>query len=386
MKNKITCITLILSIIAATTAYASVAGTDRLPQIDSTAVLSVEAGNVFTLEQAIEHALEHNKELKGIVGDIKKANIALKNARDAKRMLGKTKDFPMVRDYDITERAMNGYFVMQAEQVVELLGRQKEQTAEKLKYDIEKLFYDIQLTKKRAKCTEEGIQRLEKQLEVEKLKIELGMSMDFVLNMVNIQKLTLENQLNTLNYALDGYYALLRSKLDIAPSESINIAEQPLEYTEYTHKDSSEAYKLALEKRFDAFALKQRTDLLEFDFDLVSKYYTRGFKTYDNVKIDLAKAKNDYDAFQKGIEDSLKLLREDIEIKQLDYKNKKSALETGEFNFRIAWLKYNLGVISKLELQDERLKLMNLVTDEMSALQNYILAVKLYEISYGCGY
>lgn len=349
---------------------------------ESESAVKTDSKRVFTLQEAIEYALEHNKELRDAEEDIKKAKVALDSAQESRRAEEKS-DFRM-KGYE-GDRLLGGYYEKQAEQGIELLTKQKEQKKESLKYDLEKLFYDIKTTKDKAEYIRESIKRMEQQIAIEELKINLNMSTQLVLDTVKLQKDALVNQLSNLEYALAGYYTALKTKLGIDPLAEVEITPVSTTYAEYVPKDIEEAYKSALENNISILAAKQRVELLELDLEIVKKYYTLGFKTYRDNEIDLRKARDDYDILQKTTRDQLKLLFDDIAIKKSEYLNKKEALAKAEFNYKIAQLKFLLGLISRISLMDEHLSLMNSRIEEETALQKYILSARMYELSYAHG-
>lgn len=350
----------------------------------SESAVKTDSKRVFTLQEAIEYALEHNKELRDAEEDIKKAKVALDSAQESRRAMERRRDIPLPRGYE-GDRSLNGYYVKQAEQGIELLTKQKEQKKESLKYDLEKLFYDIKTTKDKAEYIRESIKRMEQQIAIEELKINLNMSTQLVLDTVKLQKDALVNQLSNLEYALAGYYTALKTKLGIDPLAEVEITPVSTTYAEYVPKDIEEAYKSALENNISILAAKQRVELLELDLEIVKKYYTLGFKTYRDNEIDLRKTRDDYDILQKTTRDQLKLLFDDIAIKKSEYLNKKEALAKAEFNYKIAQLKFLLGLISRISLVDEQLSLMNSRIEEETALQKYILSTRMYELSYAHG-
>lgn len=347
--------------------------------------VETDSKRVFTLQEAIEYALKHNKDLRDAEEDIKKANAGLNSAKEMQRDMERSKDIALPRGYT-GDRALNGYYVKQAEQGIELLTKQKEQKKENLKYDLEKLFYDIKATKDKADYIKESIKRMERQIAIEELKISLNMSTQLVLDSVKLQKDALVNQLSNLEYALAGYYNALKMKLDIDPLTEVEITPASMTYAEYTPKDVEEAYKSALENNISILAAKQKVELLELDFKILKTYYTAGFKQYTDTESDLKKARDDYDVLQNATREQLKLLSDDIGIKKSEYLNKKEALAKAEFNYKIAQLKFLLGLISRISLMDEQLSLMNSRIEEETALQNYILSAKMYELSCGYGY
>lgn len=340
----------------------------------STNVTAAE-GNTLTLTQAKELALKNSPEIKKIEISQKLADIEEREAHlayeEARAMYVYTRGAVQAKaQMDAAKKMYDA-----AKYANEDLKKTAKNVALKLEYGVEKLYLNMLNLKSSIKIAESNLKRLKDLLEIERSKLEMGLSTVLQVENVIQQVRNIERQLKELN---DNYESLkwqLNRQIGRAPTSNIVLAPvefRPVEYGDNLNSSTESALKalLALEQFNRTIDDKKR--------EIEHKKFTESDKV-ERLEIEILDIESSIDDSQfqvnysvKNCWDKLYLARENIVNSQAKYDSAKKEYDFTE-------LRYNLGMIAKIELDGALLLLEQAAVGlEQAAYDYYLAARELY--------
>lgn len=336
----------------------------------------------LSLEDAINMALLNNPQVEAADGAIKSAELSLQLAKDKK------KDFDQLSKYvtvavNISEGLetgylKHGYYTDAATVGLELETMEKDKVIAAISCDVTEKYYNVKLMEKLVEIAKTGLQiALDNQSVVVK-NFELGYVSQ--LEVTNVENAVLKAQHSVENY--ERNLSLAQNSLKI--SLLIDDKDCTLILTDEIHlpeipENADEKINAAIKTRYDCTALEKSYDLAARYFEITDYYVSTSTAAYHSAYSDYLNAKYTYENSTKLIalglkseyasiltaKDNVTACENDLKIKQIEYESAK--------------IKYDMGLITNLELTQAMAELDSAKVQLQNAQVTYLLAVLKFD-------
>ncbi|WP_427337860.1 TolC family protein [Caloranaerobacter sp. DY30410] len=352
----------------------------------------------FNLQQAVDYALKHNRNILIQDLNVKKAELFYK--KEMKR-LDKYEDYKEeLKNMTPEEKALlPGETPMQimeqkkidmgvAKRAIELNFQiakwNKEIKQNEIKYDVEKAYYDLMQAEKSMEIAKESLELAKKQYEQSKKMFELGL-------LSNQELLEMEcavSQAQTAYTSAQMNYQFQRVNFNNILGLPLN-QEVKLDGTVQYEKHDEINLEDSIEEAFKNNAMlkvaKEKTELTKLVFKAAEAIYPKNTYKYKEYEIELEEAIKNLETVEKGIEMEvrmayLKLLTAEKQIKTCEMTVKKS-----EEALRLAMLSYEAGQKTPNDVTKARIELMKAKNDLANQIYNYNIALLDFKYSIGLG-
>lgn len=348
----------------------------------STADETREADKVmeFTLEKAVNYALENNKSVEIADINIEKSQFALSRT---KKTTDQMEEIPIVTDLEVL-KWQKGYYDKASGMAKLLAQKSKEKLIEGLKFSVQKSYYDVLLAQEIVQIEKANLERAENQLEIVKTKFNLG-------NVTKLDVLTAESDVmnSRIKYedAVDDlkYKKMNFNKVLGLPLDTDVILTDELKYIPLDEIDLEEKIKTALENRFEIIEAKEAYELEKINFETTTTYFTSNTNKYKEAEYDLKTSEYNLEQAKKEIELSVRKAYLDLVQGERNLKILEKNLEIAQEAYRIANLTYEAGLSTLTDVTDARNRLNQAELGYTQALCGYNLAKTIFNGSYGIG-
>ncbi len=333
---------------------------------------------ILTLEEAIHMALTNSQQL--VACEVKKdaAETSLSVAKTEQRNAKKS---PFVVNELIYVK--NGYAVAAQEMQIRLADAEYQQIKNRISYQVTEKYYTIKLAEQLVAIHQNGVEMAKENQQIVSTQFSLGMVSELEVANAEIQvkrtALALEDALRNLALAKEDFKIALGidgacdfSLTDIITSE------------EYQPEVATDIPK-ALQTRYDVLALKELAMLDELYFTITQKITAENTADYKNAESTYLQSKYNYDSNSRLIGLSIQASGNNIASTKGNLEIAEMALNVKQREYDTAKLKFEMGMITNLELVKVQTELLSAQTELESAKLSYKLAVEKYqyEITYG---
>ncbi len=335
----------------------------------------------LTLNEAIEMAYENNRQLEANEYEQYGNEISIKSAERAQWDIRK---LPVNVSSNFETYCMkNGYYTEAAKMALRLSQSEYEKIKSSVAYNVTEAYYNLVLTKKLVSAAENSYDLALDNKAVTDAQFTLGMipQLDYQNSDLMVEKCknALDSYKLTEQIAEENLKILLNKDEEnckIEPTDEIECAP----FTSNVEEDA----KKAMETRYDVNALKEQRDLAEKYFNLAS-VLTQNSATYNTAYASFNKADYNYAHSSKLIALSIRQAYNKILTSNADMENLRLTYEMKLREYESAKLKYELGMITNLELTSSINDLHSAQVSYANAKLTYRLAVEKYgyEITIG---
>lgn len=338
----------------------------------------------MTLDEAIKYASVHNKTITDLEDQCKTKFETYNNEKGKTASISgpEKNNFSSMDEYAYYK----GYKLTVAESVYFNLRNTTELTRQTTYYSIEKLAYDINQTEKTLDYLRKNKEKLEKDLSIAELKLKLKMINELQLNQA---KLAVSQNNTILRQTFDGLTIkknTLKTLLGIDRSVTLTIKVGGKAFTPLGEVNLDDLKKLASEKRQDAVKLTYSLKTTKEDFDLYDKFKAYvAFNDYKTRKDAYEKINETYQGDMDDITQKVDDAYQAVLSAEDTYNDALQTYNTTAETHKINKLKYNLGMVSQIDLMASELAYMKADNDLQKALDNAVLADKKFASSYTIG-
>ncbi len=340
-----------------------------------------EENIVLSLDEAIAAALEGNPQLEAADASIKSAELGLEVAKIKKKDfddLNKIHTVPVnVSTSMETAYLKHGYYTYAAETGIELAKTEKDKIAASIAYDVTEKYFNLKLLERLLGIAETSYSIAEENAQIVKKQFELGY-------VSNLEVQNAAASVEAAQFAIEGY----KRNIEIA-SESFKIAVQmdgdkrPLVLTDdlvLPQKPQSleEDIGKAMTTRYDVTALRKAMEMQQEYFNITSDYVSDSTAAYHSAYSDFVKAKYNYENSSKMIALSIRNEYMSILTAEENIKKAESALKVKQIEYDSAKIKYDMGVMTNLQLTSVMTELDSCKVQLENANLSYMLAVQKY--------
>lgn len=339
----------------------------------------------MTLEEVIKYAYENNQTLKDLRDDVKNKKIAYddmqRRTRVSRGIIDKV-SFSSMDEYALYK----GYKLDTVKFQYEELLKTQELTEKVTYYNIEKLAYEIAQTEKDIEQLNKTKAKLEKDLDIAKLKLKLQMINQTQVDQASAAVKQMDTKIKLMVNVLVMKRNALKETVGIDRKVSLRIKPIKKEFKAVGEVNIEEVQEKAKLNRKDAIKLTNDLKVKENDYLLYDHYKAYiAFDDFIDKRDEYNKAKENYendmmDITQKAVDAYDALINSEQEYNDAleTYNN------TAELH-RVNKLKYDLGMISLVDLMNSELSLIQAEIALEKALDKNILANKKFEASYTLG-
>ena len=343
-------------------------------------ILTTEENNelVLTLDDAIKIAKENNPQLNASDAAIKSAELNREVTEENQREFDS-----MAKHFTVAVNVSNGmdvaylkhgYYLKAANVGLELEKMEKNKVEASISYDVTEKYFNVKLMEELVKIGEKSVEIAKSNADIINKNYELGfVSLMEVKNAeaaVKKAQASAESYRRNQKLATDSFKIALQmenSDKTLKLTDEITIPSLPENWEEKIEE--------ATNSRYDVTALKKAYELSEEYFNITKKYVNDRTAKYHSAYSDYINSKYTYENTLKLIKlglrseymniltcsDAIVNAENDLEIKTIDYESAK--------------IKYEMGVITNLELTAKMAELDSVRVQLENARLTYLLAV-----------
>lgn len=336
----------------------------------------------LSLEDAISMALENNPQLEACDAAIKSSELSYELAKDAK------KDIEQIEKY--TKIAVNvsegldvgylkhGYYLDAAQVGMELESMEKEQVMATISYNVTEKYYNVKLMEKLVEIAKTGLGIAMENQSVVKKNFELGYVSQLEVTNVDNAVLKAEHSLESYKRNLELAIKSLKISLMIEDEDYTLVLTDDIAIPPLPEK-VDEKIENAIYSRYDCTALKKSYDLAARYFEITDYYVGASTAMYHSAYSSNLSAKYTYENTVKLIMLGLESQYASIISAKANIESCENDLAIKEIEYESAKIKYEMGLITNLELTSIMAELDSARVQLENAQVTYLLAVKKFE-------
>ncbi len=336
----------------------------------------------LSLEDAINMAIEKSPRVEASVAAITSASLSLEVATETKKDFDKMEKYVKVpvkvSDGLEVGYLKHGYYTQASEVAVELKTLERAQVEASVRYEVTEKYYNVKLMEKLVDIARTGLKIAEDNRDVVKKNYELGYVSNLEVKNVDNAVLKAQHSLESYERNLEIATESLEISLMIenenyilSLTDEIILPQMPQSY--------EEKIEGAMGTRYDVTALKKAYELSERYFDITSYYVGDSTAMYHSAYSDYLNSKYTYENTSKLIKLSLINEYNSIVAARDNITSCENDLEIKNIEYESAKIKYEMGLITNLELTAVMAELDSAKVQLENAQVTYLLAVKKFE-------
>ncbi|MBQ8002653.1 MAG: TolC family protein [Clostridia bacterium] len=332
----------------------------------------------LSVEGAIALALENNPRVKAADSAITSAKLSLEVAQDSQKefnQLSKYVNIPVkISDGLETAYLKEGYYPYAAKVGVELAEKSKEQVVAAVSYEVIEKYYNVKLMEKLVAIGKTGLKLAEENETLMKEHFAAGF----------VAAIEVKNAENAVLQAKNSLSSYERTLLIATESLKVSLQLDGTEYTLYLTDDitipqlpenTDALIENALNTRFDITAARKDYELKSELFNITKRYLTDDTALYHQAYSDYLNSEYTYN-------NAMKMIRLALGNEYTSILSAKDAIAVAENNLEVkqslydaSKVKYDLGMITNIELTAAMAELDGAKTELENARVTYALAV-----------
>lgn len=413
-------LTITLSILLVITAFIPVYGALDSPENeeDEQQIENIPEVLELSLEDAIEYALVHNKDVNIAELNIKKAQVAYDQS---KRQIKKSKDMQeeyenmispsdMPKD-DMSEEQYLGYveaynsmrsvftnpdtIVQQklfdngaTERSIDLSLQMptynKDLTINQVKYNVEKAYYDLKLAEEQANIVKESFELANKQYEQSKKMHELGTISTQQLLSIELGVSQAQSGLDAATMGYELQKMSFNNTLGLPLDQEI-VLTSDIEYKEHEAIDLEKSIKLALENNAGLKISQESYEISKLTLEAIKVRYPEITYKYREQEVAVEQALKNLESAKNGVEMGVRAAYLSLTTAEKQINTYKKAVQKAQKALELAELSFELGQGTSNEVTQARIELMNAKKSLAEQVHSYNMALLDFNYSTGLG-
>jgi outer membrane protein len=373
MKTKLFAV--VLCLVIACTLFVS-AGADEVKDIMT-----------FTLQQAVDYALENSAAIKLANTAAEKAQVGYREAKSASDKAEKAEEVrvPMGSEMAFESfKLKKGYYKEMADMGVTLAEKGRDQAIETVKMAVQGAYFNLLFAEEKAQIQKNMLDSAKKDMDIANKKFELGMvSQVDVLSYeaaLESAKLGYNTALRDLEYQSMSFNKTLGLplKTEVNLTDSLTFEEQP-------EADIEESVTLALQNRYEVIAAKEQYKMEKRGFELTASWYPENTYTHQQAKYQLESSFTKLVSTEQDVELSVRKAYMDMQSAYESISVLGKNIERLQKAYDIARLRYDTGMATSQEVVNALNALNDIKLQHLQAIHGYNLAKIQFEASSGIG-
>lgn len=362
----------------------------------------------LSLEQAIEYALEHSRDVKIQNLDMKRAELKYDQDRSTIRGLDDIEDISSM-DYDLIpddEDKPSYKDFREAQQSIPtyqlhlldlgVLDRQlklskqisiwnKEIKENEIKYNVEKAYFDLLQSEKDLEIAREGLELVNRQYEQSKKMYELGTISRQQLLSVELAVSQAQSGLDMATMGYELQKMSFNNTLGLPLDQKVKLTDK-IEYKEHEEISLEESIQAAKENSAMLKVSQEGFELSELTFKAVkARHSTPNQYKYREQEIAVEQSAKNLDMAKNGVEMSVRAAYYSLITAEKQIKTYEKAVENAQKAYELTELSYELGQNTANDVTKARIDLMDAKKNLSKQIHAYNLALLDYKYSIGLG-
>lgn len=359
----------------------------------------------FSLEEAIDYALEHNRDMKIQDINIEKADLGYDETRYGIRkynsMPDKTQYSIKVDDTGETEvtieelgkdnieaiqRKLNdlGVTKRSAQLGVDIAKWNKDIKINQIKYDVEKAYYDLQQIKNQYDIAKEGLNLARTIYDQSKVMFDVGTISEQQLLASEVSLAQAESGLEEARKYYELQKMSFNNTLGLDLTTDIELTSQ-LTYEPHDYIKVEEGVKEALEKNAGLKVVKENYELSKLSLEATKIKYTPNTFRYKEKELGIQEAAKSLDTVKIGVEMGVRSAYLSLDTAEKQIKTYQKASDKAKKSYDISQLRYKVGEGTLNDVTKARIDYMNAKKELNNKIHAYNLALLDYRYSKGLG-
>ncbi|MBQ7875742.1 MAG: TolC family protein [Clostridia bacterium] len=368
-------------------AFADEIGTEEITE-DVVLVKEEEAVLSLTCEDAVNLALENNTQLLANDAKITSASLSVEVAEEqTKEYKSLEKDLSKIPGVSMAINVSNGleqaylkhgYYLDAATVGYDLAVMEKEKTKSTIAYDVTQKYYNVKLMEELIEISETGLAIAKENAEIVKKNFELGyvseLEVKNVENSVKSAEFSLESNKRNLEIATESLKIALgidTENIKLVLTDEIVLPALP--------ENVDEKIENAMLSRYDVTALRKSNELQSRYFEITSAYMGKNTSAYNSAYSEYLLSEYTYQNSSKLIKLSLKNDYAAILTAKDNITTAENSLEIKQVEYDSAKIKYEMGMITNLELTSKMVELDSCKVQLENTRLTYLLAVLKFD-------
>lgn len=372
MKNmkKFISITLIIMLLSSIfIVYAEDVETPTKPQVPK--------AMSFTIEEAIQYALDHNRDIKIQDIHIEKAEIG------SSKTIFETNKYA---DYEIVNKRLRDLGVARraGKLQTDIAHWNKDITINEIEYNTTKIYYDLFKAKEMVSIAEEGLALAKNVYDQSILHHKLGTISSQQLLFAETELKQAESNLDSAKLGYEIQKMNFNDELGLPLTTSIQLKSN-ISYTKHADIDLEGAVKEGFENNAMLKVLQENYEISKLTLEAISIKYPSNTFNYKEQDAQIEETLKNLEKSKNMVEFQVRssLLIAETEGKQID--TYKKSVEKSENIYRLSLLSFDVGEITVNDVASSRIGLMNTKAELLNKIHSYNIAMLDFEYSKGLG-
>lgn len=382
----------VMGVINLIPAYAIAEYVDNL-KLESKVVAEVKQKTMsFSLDKAIEYALRNSKDIIIQELELEKAKISyydgMRDIMSAEENLDDmvTRD-PLTGEV-IADTIININMILSgaSRRIIELpyqIAKWNLETKKnQVKYNVEKVYYDLILKEKEIEISKENLNLSKKQYKQEKLKYDLGTISKQKLFRFEMGVLEAQTDYDSLVTYKELQVMSFQNTLGLPFNQQIYLTDT-IKYKEYKKINLIDSIKQALENNIGIKTAQESYEISQLTLNAISDRYPDNIYRYMGQEADVAKTAKNLEAAKNRVEMGVRSAYLNLLTAEKQIKINVKTIEEAEKALAMAELSFDLGQSTSVEIIQANIKLMNAKKDLSQQICDFNMALLDFEYSIG---
>ncbi|SHH39088.1 Outer membrane protein TolC [Caloranaerobacter azorensis DSM 13643] len=347
----------------------------------------------FNLQQAVDYALKHNRDILIQDLNVKKAELFYEkemkrldkyevSKEDSEKMAFEPWKMSaqimeeMKNDMGVTKRAIELNF--------QIAKWNKEIKQNEIKYNVEKAYYDVMQALKRVEIAKESLDLAKKQYEQSKKMFELGLLSNQELLEMECAVSQAQTSYTSAQMGYQFQKMNFNNILGLPLDQEIKL-DQIIQYEKHDKIELQDSIEKALKNNALLKTVKEKVELTKLVFKAAEAVYPKNTYKYKEYEIGLEEAIKNLEMVEKGIEMEVRMAYIKLLTAEKQIKTCEMAVKKSEEALRLAMLGYEAGQKTPNDVTKARIELMRAKNDLASQIYNYNIALLDFKYSTGLG-
>ncbi len=338
----------------------------------------------LTLEQAMELALANNNQVELNRLSIEKAKLGLEQAKHAAKKIDFDAIDAMPREMraglglDMYQLHLAKYVAPVASQAnLTIAEKQAELRENVLRLEVEKNYYELLRKKTALDNAKNALLRAQEQLRIAQESYKAGVLAKS--DVIGAEVLVASKEAGVVNAQNQFDKAIL----NLAQTLGLDLDTKIVPATQFSFEpitiDLAKEINKALEQDISVIGAKEGLKVAEVTFEQARGFYTPNVFTYREAEYGLEEAKVNLKKAQDELELKVRSAYLDLLSAKTAYETLEKSLEAARENYRVAKLRFEAGVATRLEMEQAADQLSEQEGSLMEMLYNYNLAAALFK-------
>jgi outer membrane protein TolC len=351
-------------------------------------ITEAEEKTNLSLDDAISLAMENNPQIEAADEKIKSAELSMEVVKDTQKEFDSfNKHYTVAIDVSNsldTAYLKHGYYPVASQAAIDLAVLEKEKVKNSIAYDVTEKYYNLKLAEHLLEIAQSSYDLVKENYDVVEKQMELGLvsqlEVDSASAALKSASYSVESGKRNISLAEESLkISMLKDGEDVQYNLTDDI------YMPSVPSISDEIVSSALETRYDAVALEKSQDLKKLYFDITALYMNEKTAKYHSAYSDYLSAKYTYENSSKMIALSIRSEYASILSADESVKTAQSALDVKETEYESSKLKYEMGMITNMQLTNVMTELEQCRIQLENAKLTYMLAVEKYNYDIAIG-